>query len=431
MKNKVVAWSLFDVANQPFHTLIVTFIFIPYFNKFIAGGAEQGQILVSGMAASSAICIAICAPIISSIADKAGHRIRWMYFFSGLFVLGCCALVFDLSITWIMAAYILAYFTAEMSLITINAYLPELADDDRRIGEISGKAWGYGYLGGLFLLIVFLVFLMPNEGSDRTIVGLKALLGADASLWSGPATALWYVIFMIPFFRLFKNQPGEMSTREAIPEGLSSLKSSLLKVWSDVRLRWFTISSIVYRDAMAGIFVFGAIYAQNILGWGLTALGAYGIALNLSGTLGGVFGGIIDKKYGANVVVKGSIWIFIILCFIIMSTNRSTFVFMPIAEGSSLPDITFFICGLFIGIGAGSLQGASRGMVVPESRGKMSYGEAFGIYGMMGRATAFIAPMLVGITTAITGNSQTGVWPIFFLFVISLVTFKIFEKKQR
>ena len=113
-----------------------------------------------------------------------------------------------------------------------------------------------------------------------------------------------------------------------------------------------------------------------------------------------------------------------------MSTTRDAVVFIPVQEGSNLPDILFFICGMFIGIGAGSLQGASRGMVVPETKGKMGNGEAFGIYGMTGRATAFIAPTLVGIFTAISGNAQFGVWPILGLFVISAICFKIFENTK-
>ena len=45
-KFKVYSWMLFDWACQPFHTLIVTFIFAPYLAAFIAGDAKQGQELM-------------------------------------------------------------------------------------------------------------------------------------------------------------------------------------------------------------------------------------------------------------------------------------------------------------------------------------------------------------------------------------------------
>ena len=430
MKNKIRAWAAFDWAAQPFHTLVVTFVFIPYFNQAIIGDPEQGQILVSWMATISALLVAFAAPVISSITDQGGNRKRWMWLFSILYLIGCYGLIGTVSVKMLMAAYILGYFAIEMLLVTINAYLPEF-EKHGDIGQISGNAWGYGYLGGLVLLIVFLGFLMPNGDSDKTLIGMTALLGKDAALYSGPASALWYVVFMIPFFMLFKNEKGKKSASVATRDGLKGLKVSLKKAWADTRLRWFFVSSMIYRDALAGLFIFGALYAQNVLGWDIVMLGAYGIVLNITGTIGGVGGGFLDRKYGSAFVVKLSLYMFVLICFVVMSTNRTSAIFIPIAEGSKLPDILFFICGMFIGIGAGALQGASRGMVVPETGGKMLSGEAFGIYGMTGRATAFIAPTLIGIVTTITHSSQLGVWPIFGLFVIAIICFNIFEKSKR
>ena len=47
--------------------------------------------------------------------------------------------------------------------------------------------------------------------------------------------------------------------------------------------------------------------------------------------------------------------------------------------------------------------------------------EAFGLYGLMGRATAFLAPTLIGIVTAITQSLSIGVSPLVGLFIIGLI----------
>lgn len=432
MKNKIRAWMLFDFAAQPFHTLVVSFLFIPYFNQVIAGGGTTGQILVSVAGVISALLVAILAPIISSIVDQAGHRKRWVIFFTGLFAISCCGLLLEKSVITVLLAYAIAYSAIEMLLVTMNAYLPDFQKDGH-IGKISGDAWGYGYIGGLILLIAFVLFLLPVEGSSTTLFGFTAILGQNGPIWTGPASAIWLILFMIPFFILFKNEKGTKSGRDAIQTGLASLQKSGLLAWNDLRLRWFFISSLVFRDALAGLFIFGAIYAQNVLGWPIMAMtpfsvGIYGIVLNITGIIGGVGGGTLDRKFGSHAVVRWSIYLFILLCFVMMSTNRESILFIPVDPSSTLPDWVFFICGMLIGIGVGAIQGASRGMVVPETEGKMLSGEAFGIYGMMGRATAFIAPILVGLFTAISGNAQFGVWPIFGLFVISAICFRKFEK---
>jgi MFS-type transporter involved in bile tolerance (Atg22 family) len=37
------SWALFDWANQPFFTVVTTFIFAPYFANVMVGNAVEGQ----------------------------------------------------------------------------------------------------------------------------------------------------------------------------------------------------------------------------------------------------------------------------------------------------------------------------------------------------------------------------------------------------
>ena len=46
--------------------------------------------------------------------------------------------------------------------------------------------------------------------------------------------------------------------------------------------------------------------------------------------------------------------------------------------------------------------------------------ESFGLYGLSGRATAFAAPLLIGIATTVTGSARLGVSPIILLFILGL-----------
>lgn len=47
--------------------------------------------------------------------------------------------------------------------------------------------------------------------------------------------------------------------------------------------------------------------------------------------------------------------------------------------------------------------------------------EAFGLYAFTGKATAFIAPISIGIVTGLTGSQTLGILPIFVLFIAGLV----------
>jgi UMF1 family MFS transporter len=47
--------------------------------------------------------------------------------------------------------------------------------------------------------------------------------------------------------------------------------------------------------------------------------------------------------------------------------------------------------------------------------------EYFGLYGLSGRATAFLAPSLIGLVTTLTDSARFGISPVIVLFLIGLV----------
>ena len=85
-------WVLFDWATQPFYTLVVTFLFAPYFvNGFIKDPA-LGATLWAYATGGAELIAAILAPILGSIADAGFPRKPWIAGFSVLLVVGLCGL---------------------------------------------------------------------------------------------------------------------------------------------------------------------------------------------------------------------------------------------------------------------------------------------------------------------------------------------------
>ena len=93
---------------------------------------------------------------------------------------------------------------------------------------------------------------------------------------------------------------------------------------------------------------------------------------------------------------------------------------VQLEDGSLLPTQIFFVCGGVIGAAGGILQASSRSMMVRHSDPARPT-EAFGLYALSGKATAFLAPMLIAFATQITGSARLGVSPLVVLFVIALV----------
>jgi len=175
-----------------------------------------------------------------------------------------------------------------------------------------------------------------------------------------------------------------------------------------------------YRDALNGLYAFGGFYARLVLEWELTQIGIFGIVALISSAVFSWVGGKADKRLGPKPVIVASILVLILVSTTIVSMSRTQIFGMALPEGSSLPDMIFFGCGVLIGGMGGILQAASRSLMVRHSDPDAPT-ESFGLYGLSGRATAFIAPSLILLVTEMTGSARIGMSPIVVLFVIGLI----------
>lgn len=426
-KKGIWGWMSFDWASQPFHTLLVTFIFAPYFTSTVIGDSVAGQEAWASMLTVTGIFIAVLAPMLGSIADNSGPRKPWLLVFSIMVTIGSFGLWWAVpgmsSITLILISFGIALIGVEFAAIFVNAMLPSLGSKDE-IGRISGSGWAFGYWGGVFALFIMLLFLAEND-EGVTLLGAAPLFGFDAEMREGtrsvgPLSAIWYVVFMLPFFfwtpdiRKKKLQSGFLS------KGFKELITTLKSLPGETSLSAYLLSSMFYRDALNGLYAFGGIYASGVLGWSITQIGVFGIVAAITGAIFAWLGGFADKKFGPKPVIVFCAFGLILVVSAIASTSREILLFMPIAEGSGAPDILFYLCGAIIGGAGGAMQAASRTMLVRQANPERMT-EAFGLYALSGKATAFLAPATILMATSLTDSQRLGMTPLIGLFVIGLI----------
>ena len=73
-KRQVIAWSFYDFANQPFTTIIITFVYSAYFVDYICPPQINGMALWSMGISITAVIVSILSPILGAIADRGGFR---------------------------------------------------------------------------------------------------------------------------------------------------------------------------------------------------------------------------------------------------------------------------------------------------------------------------------------------------------------------
>lgn len=426
-RKRIWGWFFFDWASQPYNTLLLTFIFGPYVKEILGSGTDAQSAWGFGIAAAG-IVIAIFAPILGALADTSGHRLRWIRVFSVLYFVGAYGLWWsspvDFNLLTTLMFFAIGLIGMEFATIFTNAMLPDLGTREE-IGKISGNGWAFGYVGGLVSLVIMLLLFAENSATGKTLIGIDPLFGLDATLREGtravgPLTAIWFAIFMVPFFmfvrepKVLKSKPG--ATRAA----LAGLWRTIKSLPQSPSLFAYLGSSMFYRDALNGMYAFGGIYAAGVLNWSVVDTGIFGILAIFTGAVFAWLGGHADSRYGPKPVIICCVIILTIVAVAIVFVSREAVFGIAVGADSKLPDITFYVLGAFIGAAGGAVQSASRSMMVRQANPERMT-EAFGLYALAGKSTSFVAPLLIGTVTYLTGSQQLGVSPLIALFLIGLI----------
>ena len=440
LRRRTFGWMMFDWASQPFYTLLLTFVFGPYFaataaDAFAARGlpdpAARAQTMWSLGQSVTGLVIALAAPLLGALADAAGRRATWVAGLSTLYVgatAGLWILTPDGDGLWAaLVLFGLAMIAAEFATVLTNAILPDLAGSDPgRLGRVSGAGYALGYAGGVLSLLIMLGLFAETE-AGRTLLGRAPALGLDpdareGTRFVGPFTALWYVVFMVPFFAFVRDPPA--AARPSVRQGLRDLRAALAGVLRRPSLAAYLGASMLYRDALAALYAFAGTYAVLVMGWPVTRVGAFGVIGAVTAALASWLGGIADGRWGPRPVIAACVSILVACCAGVTATSPETVLGATVAPGSIAPDLAFYAFGAVIGGAGGALQAASRTMMARHAApGRAT--EAFGLYALSGKATAFLAPALVGLVTWASGSPRWGLVPVAALFLAGLAALRL------
>lgn len=421
-KRGILSWMLFDWAAQPFFTVVITFIFGPYFVSRLVSDPAAGQAAWGYTIAISGLLIALLSPILGSIADASGARKKWIGFFAIIQIISLSLLWFAAPNTalWLpMLFIILASIAAEFAIVFNDSMMPRLVNS-ADVGRVSNAAWGLGYLGGLIVLFTVLLLLAANPSTGKTLIGLQPLFGLDPLLGedariTGPFAALWYFIFIIPLFLFTPDSSKGLPLTQAISTGLQELKGTIRELKARGSLLRFLIARMIYQDGVNGLLALGGTFAAGMFAWQTVEMGVYGILLLVVAIAGCYAAGKMDSHMGSKkVVIIGLVCLIIATAGIVSTGPGYTFfglLSLSVEDSGKLfgtsAEKVYILFGLLIGVAFGPVQASSRAYLSRSVHADEA-GRFFGIYSLSGRATSFVAPLLVASITLATDSARVG-----------------------
>jgi UMF1 family MFS transporter len=409
-KHATWAWMLWDWAEQPYPTIIQTFIFATYITSSYFGPNQAALSIQLGIAGAIAgLAVAVSAPVFGRRSDAAGHRKRWLLINSALLIAIMVASYFVAPMPnffiFGIVLYAIGSVVQETSFINYYAMLKQVTNETT-MARISGMAWGLGYVGGILLLLFSLFgFVTP----DVPLFGVSTANAENIRVLF-LFSAAWMTVFTIPL-ALFVPEveaTNEIVARESIGASYRALFAQL----GDLRRRSpdvlkYLIASAVYRDGLAGVFTYGAILGTQAFGFTKAQVIMFGIAANIVAGIGAGLGGIIDNRIGTKRTI-------LISLIGMMVAGIGVFAFA--GEGK----ITYWTLGLALCLFVGPAQASSRtfmARIAPDGR----EGELFGLYQTTGRAASFLSPSMWSISLAIAVACGAANAPIFGILGIMLV----------
>ena len=405
-RKAIWGWALYDFGNSAFTTLIVTFIYSFFFAQEIAPDGDTGTVIWANGIALTAIVVAVSSPFLGALADRGGHRRRFLLISTGVAILGSVLLYFPTpgQVMFAFVVFVVSNIAFELSGVFYNSYLPDLTTSDN-IGKVSGYGWALGYLGGLLAMVVALVGFVQAE---NPWFGLGT--GEEALFQNIRATtlvvAMWFAVFAVPIFRWVPepHHPDPPPLGELLRGAVTQLTDTLREIRRYGQIVRLLIARMVYNDGLVTIFALGPLYAAEVFGFTLIEVMLWGLALNVMAGLGAFAMGFLDDRIGG----RKTILISLVGLFI------ATFWATTAPAGDKM---SMFLAGLLVGVFVGPNQAASRsllGRFVPPAKET----EFYGFFAFSGKAIAFMGPLLYGLATSVFGNQRFGVGAIMVFFLV-------------
>jgi UMF1 family MFS transporter len=410
---------MYDFANSGYTTVVLTAIFNAYFVGVLSAAADSnndgtGTLLWSLTIGAANTLILVTAPVLGAIADFSAAKKKILAFST----VGCIGMTALLGFTGPNELFLSMFLLAGSAFLfgtgenLIAAFLPEIAPPEK-IGKVSGFSWALGYIGGLLVLGLCILYIEAVKP-----IGHTAEQYVPVTLW---ITALVFALASAPTFLFLKEraQPDRGDSPSSIVAyariGFSRLHETIRHRHQFRDMFRFLFSLSIFSCGVYTVIVIAAIYAQEVMHFTTTENIIMIMVVNITAAAGAFVFGLFQDRLGARRTLELTLLIWILAITIAWLGDTRT---------------QFWIAANLIGLAMGSSQSAGRAMVglfTPENR----QAEFFGLWGLSIKLAAIIGPMSYGLIAWYSnGDHRQAIFSTLMFFIIGLLLLLTVNEKR-
>jgi UMF1 family MFS transporter len=181
----------------------------------------------------------------------------------------------------------------------------------------------------------------------------------------------------------------------------------------------------LYNAGLSSVVAFAGIFAESTLGFTADEIIFLFILLQLSAAAGAFLFGVIQDRIGSPRTIQIALVLWIFVCVGAYMCGDGKIEVLPGVNGKQF----FWWVGMGAGLGIGSLQSASRGLVGLFSPPEKS-GEFFGLWGLAGKAAYMVGPLIFGFLASQTGSQRTAMLSTAVFFVLGLIGMSFIDERR-
>jgi UMF1 family MFS transporter len=433
----VLAWSLYELGATSFAMNLLS-LHLPL---DIAGRVPRGSEKFSLAFGLSMAVVALAAPFLGHLADRAGKR-RFLvpFVLAGVVLTGLVAAPGP--VPRVLVFFALANIAFQCAYVFYNALLPDVSDASNS-GRVSGFGVAAGYVGsllGMFLVLPFVSGAIRLQMPHVLLPVIDALSVAPLSSNVNEAwvrrnaylpTALLWLAAAVPllFFARLPKAKGSGTAARAPetapgPSSLSKKSSSPLSspfrdVLETIRslpktpaLLWFLVSNFLYVDVIHTIQIQMSTYSRYAVGLNDGQVQILLLVATAVAVVGGLLYGFLCQRVTirtATLVALGN-WVLVFVLALVVRDPKA-----------------FTLVGVLAGIGLGGIKVTGRlGLIALVPKERMT--EFFGFFTLAGEAASVLGPLLWAATLALfpdksAAGYRAGIAVLFVVLVFAIGAF--------
>lgn len=390
-----ISWILYDVGNSAQVLTTCTVIFPLLIAKITPG---DSSVYVGWANAIYGLVLAVLSPILGTLADYKGKKMKLFRFFLIIGIAGGFLLCIPtIDYMTMIVIFCIAMIGYNGSIIFYDAFIVDVCDDDR-VDKVSAAGYAWGYIGSV---IPFIIFIIPfalvtlfGDAQGNLVLPYGTLSYRTACGLTMGMAVLWWLIYSRPMLKNVKQKRYHEEVDHVVKESFSRLWHTFRNIKQNKNIFLFCISYFFYIDCVNTVIKMAVSLATEMGISDIMSLLVV-IVINVIAFPGAILFGRLVNRFGSKKMIFAGICGYLgVVIF-----------------GSMIPLYREFIwvVAVLVGLFQGGIQSVSRSYFAKLIPDKADSNEFFGFFSVFSKFSAILGPIAVAILIQLTHETRFGI----------------------